>query len=60
MSCTCQKCGKQYNVDIIIPNEIWEEIKPKNKPKGAGLLCGVCIIKELEMRGYSAWKLIDL
>lgn len=45
MSCTCQDCGKQYNIDLIIPNEYWEKITPK---KGGGLLCGSCIMLKLE------------
>ena len=39
MSCTCQRCGKQYKVDLIVPNELWEQIKPEEKPVGAGMLC---------------------
>jgi len=48
MSCKCQECGKQYKVDIIVPDEIWEKIKPKNKPEGVGLLCGKCIMLKIE------------
>jgi len=57
MSCTCQKCNNKYKVDIMVPNEIWEQIKPENKPIGSGLLCGKCIIEALEKKGYTAWKL---
>lgn len=60
MSCKCQQCGKQYKVDIMVPNEIWEQIKPKNKPVGGGLLCGECITGALEKAGYSAWRLIEI
>lgn len=56
-SCTCQDCGSQYKVDILIPNELWDRIKPIGKSQGAGLLCGNCIIKKLEEIGYSAWQL---
>jgi hypothetical protein len=60
MSCTCQKCNNKYKVDIMVLDEIWEQIKPENKPIGAGLLCGRCIIEELEIRGYSVWELKSL
>jgi hypothetical protein len=60
MSCTCQKCGDKYKVDFLVPDKIWEQIKPQHKPVGAGLLCGKCIVEALEERGYSACKLIDL
>lgn len=48
MSCTCQHCGGRYRVDLIVPDHIWEKIKPPGKPEGAGLLCGVCIMKKIE------------
>lgn len=60
MSCRCQRCGRQYKVDILMPDEIWEKIKPKGKPVGAGLLCGACITDALEKMGYSAWKLVKI
>lgn len=57
MSCKCQNCGKFYKIDLIIPDKLWETIKPKGK-KGAGLLCGKCIIKFLESTGeYRALQL---
>ena len=49
MTCMCQSCGKQYMVDFIVCDEIWERIKPKDKPKGGGLLCGECIAKRLNL-----------
>ena len=59
--CTCQECGRQYKVDILVPDDIWEKIKPKNKPAGAGLLCGICIIKKIEELGeFDAYKLIKI
>jgi len=53
MSCKCQKCKKEYKVDLIVPDYVWEKIKPQNKPVGGGLLCGSCIIESIEkMFGY--------
>ena len=60
MSCTCQGCGKKYTLDISIPNEMWEKIKPPNKQIGAGLLCGVCITERIErLKGYGAYDLVE-
>uniref|UniRef100_A0A6M3K851 Uncharacterized protein n=1 Tax=viral metagenome TaxID=1070528 RepID=A0A6M3K851_9ZZZZ len=58
MSCKCQGCGNRYKVDLIIPDDLWEKIKPKEKPKGAGLLCGSCIMKKIEaFDKYDVWQL---
>jgi len=46
--CKCQECGKYYKIDFLISDEIWEKIKPKDKGKGAGLLCSSCITNLLE------------
>lgn len=48
MSCKCQDCGRQYKVDLLIPNDLWKIIRPKGKPVDGGLLCGVCIMKKIE------------
>jgi glycyl-tRNA synthetase (class II) len=56
--CTCQECGSKYKVDLLIPDELWERIKPEGKSEGAGLLCGSCIMKKLEeILDYSAFYL---
>ena len=58
MSCICQKCGRKYKVDILIDDNLWEKIKPKGKPKGAGLLCGVCIFEGIEkLNKYDMYRL---
>lgn len=49
--CTCQGCGQQYCVDVNVPDELWERIKPARKPEGAGLLCGWCIFSRIESLG---------
>ena len=51
MACTCQGCGNKYKVDFLVDDHIWEQIKPKEKPKGAGFLCGSCIAQRLEAMG---------
>lgn len=55
MSCICQQCKKDYKVDLYVPDVLWEEIKPKEKPEGSGLLCGSCIMKRIEqLNNYGA------
>lgn len=59
--CKCQGCGRLYTVDLLIPDELWERIKPEGKPQGAGLLCGACIMERIEqISGYAAWKLVEV
>lgn len=62
MSCICQECKKKYKVDLLIPDSLWEaEIKPKNAPKGCGMLCGECITRKIEALGqYNAYTLIPI
>ena len=60
MSCTCQGCGNKYKVDIIIPDTLWEKIKPEGKPIGAGLLCGRCIFERIEKQDkYTSWHFTE-
>jgi hypothetical protein len=47
MACTCQRCGKKFEIDVYVDDVVWEKIKPAGKPKGAGLLCPICIMEEL-------------
>ena len=51
MSCICQQCKKNYRVDLIVPDNVWEKIKPEGKAKGAGLLCGSCMLNKIEAFG---------
>jgi len=60
MSCKCQGCGKQYRIDVGVPDEVWERIKPSGKAQGAGLLCGSCIMARLEAMGvYGSYELVE-
>ena len=59
--CTCQICGNKFKIDLDIPDELWEKIKPEGKPEGSGLLCGSCIMNRLEdYLDYYAFRLIDI
>ena len=61
MSCKCQQCGKQYRIDLDVPDHIWEKIKPSGGPIGGGLLCGSCIMNKLEAFGkYRAIRIDEL
>jgi len=44
--CTCQRCKRNYRVDFIISDELWEQIR-----NGSNLLCGPCITSLVEGRG---------
>ncbi len=58
MSNKCQSCGYPYKLDLIIPDELWEKIKPDGKPRGAGLLCPLCIMERVEgLFEYFAFEL---
>lgn len=60
MSCKCQECGRQYRVDISIPDELWEQIKPKGKEEGCGMMCGSCIMAKIEDQDkYGTWDLTE-
>jgi len=57
--CKCQGCGKEYSVDIIVPDSLWEIIKPPKKHTGAGLLCGECMMKRIEnISNYDHFNLL--
>jgi len=60
MSCICQRCGAPYKVDILVSDDLWDRIKPFDKPTGGGLLCGACICRRIEALGeYGALHLSD-
>ncbi len=56
MGCKCQLCGKRYRVDLIVPDIIWEKIKPDGKASGSGLLCGSCMLSRIE--GFGRYGVI--
>jgi|AntRauTorcE11897_2_1112592.scaffolds.fasta_scaffold21516_2 hypothetical protein len=57
----CEGCGDLYQVDLIVPDDVWEKIKPEGKPVGDGLLCGACIMSHIESTSdYAAWELVSI
>lgn len=56
MSCKCQRCGQDYKVDVMIPDELWDEISGSRD-----MLCGTCIMILIEyIDEYKAFKLLRL
>lgn len=54
---SCQDCNNKFKLDLLIPDELWEQIKPEGKSKGSGLLCPQCIVYKIEkIYGYSAMQ----
>jgi len=49
--CVCQGCGSLYIGDLLVPDTVWERIKPAGKPTGAGLLCASCIMAAIRNLG---------
>ena len=58
LMCKCQGCGQAYALDIwLVDDEVWDEIRPPWKEDGAGLLCSLCILERLALKGYKRFKL---
>ena len=53
MSCICQDCGCDYDVDMDIQDDLWKRISP-SEVKDCGLLCPECICKRLIALGMTA------
>lgn len=49
--CICQGCGRAYRVDFMLPDDLWNAIRPAGKSEGGGLLCGSCIADAIEAIG---------
>ena len=61
MGCSCQMCGEKFTVDLMVPDDLWEVVKPEGTAKGAGLLCGSCIMRRIEqVSGFDAWRLVNI
>ncbi len=59
--CTCQSCGIQYKVDLLVKDALWKKIQPSSAAPGSGLLCGMCIMQRIEQAsGYGAYRLVEL
>lgn len=51
----CYDCGLPYSDDVwieaIIPDKVWNIIRPEGAGKGCGLLCISCISRRLVKKG---------
>ena len=51
----CYDCGLPYGedgwIEAIIPDKVWDRIRPEGSGKGCGLLCVTCINKRLVRLG---------
>jgi len=60
--CLCQKCGRMYHIDLLVPDALWEQINP-DRPEGFKeheLLCGECIMGLLEgTLSFHAFRLVE-
>ena len=57
--CKCHGCGNRYTVDLLVPDSIWEQIRPSESTGIGGLLCGPCIMQRIEAAsGFAAWKIV--
>lgn len=57
--CTCHRCGRRYQVDLLVDDAIWERIKPPAAAAGGGLLCPTCVVQRTEaaLPGFGCWRL---
>ena len=51
----CYDCGLLYGsdgwVEAVIPDKVWNAIKPDGCDDGCGLLCIACIARRLKIKG---------
>ena len=54
----CQHCKLYYKVNVMVSDEVWNTIRPKDN---ANLLCGPCIMEKIEILGkFETFDLIKL
>lgn len=53
----CYDCGREYNkngwIEAIIPDKVWNDIRPDGCAEDCGLLCINCISDRLYYAGYN-------
>lgn len=53
IGCKCSNCLNLFKIDLMIPDELWEKIKPPR-----GILCGKCIMEKIErISDFDYWFL---
>ena len=52
----CYDCGLDYGgdswIEAVIPDKVWNDIRPEGCAEGCGLLCITCISRRLTEKGY--------
>jgi len=55
MNVNCYDCGLEYGgdgwIEAVVPDSVWEMIKPIGSSKGSGILCISCMCKRLRKLG---------
>ena len=46
----CHVCNQRYIGDLMVPDAVWEEIKPPGAAVEAGLMCPSCIMARIIIR----------
>ena len=55
----CEVCGKEINLHLVIPADLWLKIRPgKERPSEKGLMCASCIMSAIEIYG-GAYRLVN-
>lgn len=59
--CRCQQCGTKFMGDLLVPDDVWEQVKPAGKSPGSGILCPSCIVSNIVSSGiWSAATAFDV
>ena len=60
--CQCYDCGLKYGsdgwVEAVIPDKIWNKLKPTECEDGCGILCITCIARRakiLKLKNIPVW-----
>jgi len=52
----CYDCGLEYGgdswIEAVIPDRVWNDIRPDGCGEGCGILCISCIAKRLVEKGF--------
>ena len=52
----CYDCGLAYGdigwIEAVVPDRIWDRIRPEGTSKGCGILCITCIARRLKRLGF--------
>ena len=57
----CEKCGRHYKIDLVVPHDLWLKIRlNKERPPEEGLICAICLITAIEeTEQYGVYRLIS-